>query len=144
MYPIMKKKGIWSGQIEHTCPILLLECARKMAMKVLNNRIRIICETEDILQGMNFCGLTKDSITEPINLLRNAMDTAFREDRECWLLLQDIRKAFDSVGKEVLRASLERLKMNEKIIRLLVNTFANRNIQVITSFSLATLFHTDD
>src|SRR5271163_4663737 len=102
MYPIMKKKGVWSGQIEHTRPILLLECARKMAMKVLNNRIRSICETEDILQGLNFCSLTKDSTSELINMIRNAMNTAYREDRECWLLLQDIRKAFDSVGIKVL------------------------------------------
>ena len=52
-----------------------------MAMKVLNNRIRLICETEDILQGLNFCGLTKESTTEPINLIQNAMDTAYREDK---------------------------------------------------------------
>jgi hypothetical protein len=78
-----------------------------MAMKVLNIHIRTICEKENILQGLNFCGLTKDLMTEPINLVRNAMDMAFREDREGWLLLQDMKKAFDSVGIEVLRASLD-------------------------------------
>ena len=45
-------------------------------MRILTNRIKKTCEDKNILQGLNFCGLSKESTTEPIYLLNALMESA--------------------------------------------------------------------
>src|SRR5438045_3944332 len=56
MYPIPKPKD-WNFNINITRPILLLECGRKVMVKLFTNRLSHICSSHNILQGYNFAAL---------------------------------------------------------------------------------------
>ena len=133
MYPIPKKED-WGGDCTNTRPIILLDCFRKVAMRILTDRIKTICESKNVLRGLNYCGLSKESTTEPIFILNALMEDAHDNNRQCWVLLQDMKKAFDSISTEALRASLLRIKMNPQITNLLTDTFGNRSISIITAY----------
>ncbi|CAB4409636.1 unnamed protein product [Rhizophagus irregularis] len=54
--------------LKNTRPIILLETARKLLVKIITNRLSKIMATHQILTGDNFAGLPGSSVTTPINL----------------------------------------------------------------------------
>ena len=56
LYPIPKPQE-WKFNLSNTQPILLLECMRKLAMKVVTTRLSSTCSQYNILKGPNFVGL---------------------------------------------------------------------------------------
>src|SRR6185369_13369464 len=89
----------WGMDIDKTRPITLLETLRKIFTKILTNRIEEICRKSDILKGNN-CSVLKGTSTHClINIIKNLLeDVNTSQNGELWLVLQDMRKAFDSVG----------------------------------------------
>src|SRR2546430_17697326 len=85
--------------IDKTRPITLLKTLRKIFTKILTNRIEETCRKLDVLKDNN-CSVLKGTSTHcPINIIKNVLEdvNTFR-DGELWLVLQDIKKAYDSVG----------------------------------------------
>src|SRR5579864_9756577 len=60
LYPIPKHSA-WEGDVRKTRPIILLECLRKIYMRMITKRIQKICQQWSILQGYNFCGMPHKS-----------------------------------------------------------------------------------
>ena len=139
LYPIPKHSA-WQGDVCKTRPIILLECFHKIYMRILTKRIQKQCQNMDILRGYNFCGLTKESTLEPITVINTIIEDAKNKNGSCWILFQDMAKAFDSVGTTSLRMSLQRIKMNPTIIDLLIYTFESRTLRVITEYGIADPF----
>src|ERR1044071_8126897 len=55
-----------------------------------------------------------------------------------------MRKAFDSVGLEMLEKALKRIKLPENTINFILSLYKKRRIKVITSFGLTNEFEAED
>src|SRR3954447_23433615 len=58
----------WNYNLGNTRPIILLECLRKMYIKILTIRLGNICVNHSVLKGLNFAGLQENSINVPIHV----------------------------------------------------------------------------
>ena len=63
----------------------------------------------EILKGPNYAGLPGNSTKQPVHILNMIMEEAKEKDNEVWILLQDMKKAFDSV-------SLKSLELDRKSV----------------------------
>ena len=102
IYPI-PKSGDWNFELNKTRPITLLECPRKLYMKILTNRLsKILSYNKHVLKDNNFVALPGKSTIEPIYILNNIMKDARENNKELWILLQDMSKAYDCVNRKHL------------------------------------------
>src|SRR5581483_1629295 len=101
IYPIPKKKD-WHHDLNLTRPITLLETIKKIFIKTLNNRLASILTEYKILSPLNWAGLPGGGTHEPIMIINNILEDARENHKDCWVLTQDISKAYDSMDKERL------------------------------------------
>jgi len=64
------------------------------------------------------------------------IEEAKEKNKEVWILLQDMKKAFDSVPLESLKLALQRIKIPENTIKYILNLFYKRQLRIITAYSL--------
>ena len=135
----------WGMDIDKTRPITLLETLRKIFTKILTNRIEEICRKLDVLKGNN-CSVLKGTSTHcPINIIKNVLeDVNTFCDGKLWLVLQDMKKAYDSVGWSSLERALTRIKMNKKYIAIMKDLHLNRKSSVITAYGPTSPHHVQD
>ena len=128
------KTSDWKKNIDKTRPITLMETLRKIFSKAMTNRVEKICRTQNILRGNNCSVLKGTSTHSPITVIRNIMEDAnqFRTT-DLWIVLQDMRKAYDSVGWTPMEAALRRIKMNQGYINILKDLHCNRTSSIITA-----------
>ncbi|KAG9298304.1 hypothetical protein G9A89_002792 [Geosiphon pyriformis] len=86
----------WEGVLTNTHPIALIETAHKILSKVLSDRISLACIF--------------------IFAVGAVVEDALEKNKELWLVLQNMHKAYNSVGWEHLRRSLIRIKMYNRIM----------------------------
>jgi hypothetical protein len=84
-----------------------------------------ILATHNILKGSNFAGLPGGSTDALIYIINNIMEDTHTQGKECWIVLQDMAKAFDSVGMIPLQRALRRIKIPQQVINLIINLFNN-------------------
>ena len=122
----------------------MLETFRKCTTKILTRRlIQVFCE-RNILKGPNFAGLLGNSTEEPVHIVNAIMEDAKDNNKELWLVLQDMKKAFDSVSLEALKLAMERIKIPKVIIIFILNLFYNRQSKVITHWGTTDAFEIKD
>src|SRR6185369_11658930 len=128
-----------------TRPIMLIETARKIFTKVMTNRMEKICRVHDILKGNN-CSVLKGTSTHgPITILTQICEDAKSSmNNEAWIVLQDMKKAYDSVGWQGLHRALTRIKMNKTYINILKNLHQTRRSSIITSHGLTDAYTVQD
>ena len=136
IFPIPKPTD-WEFNLEKTRPIILLECLRKLTVRVINTRIACLCLEHNILRGPNFGGLPGGHTKTPIHTLQNVMEDAKNNKKALWIAFQDMSKAFDSVGMVPLRHALARIRLPPLAIDFLINLFQHRKMKVITKFGLS-------
>ncbi|KAG9305291.1 hypothetical protein G9A89_007786 [Geosiphon pyriformis] len=95
----------------NTCPIALIKTAHKVLSKILSDQISLACSTFDVLCEDNFSVLKDMSTQSPIFTIGLVIEDALEKNQELWLVLQNMCKAYDSVGWEHLRRSLIRIKI---------------------------------
>ncbi|KAG9297752.1 hypothetical protein G9A89_011267 [Geosiphon pyriformis] len=69
------------------------------------------------------------------------VEDALEKNRELWLVLQNMRKAYDSIGWEHLRRSLVRIRMCDRFIRFFGSIHNGRVNRVMTDFGLTNGYH---
>src|SRR3989337_1678453 len=143
LFPIPKPKD-WDYCISNTRPIVLIECVRKLASKIINNRMSHIFSTHQVLRGPNYAELKGDSTDIPIHTINNIIKDARDKNQELWIAFQDMAKAFDSVGLEPLKQALIRIKAPDELINYIIDLFHNRQIRIITSYGLTDIFTGED
>ncbi|KAG9285274.1 hypothetical protein G9A89_001408 [Geosiphon pyriformis] len=88
----------WKGVLTNTQPIALIETAHKILFKILSNRIFIACSKYDIFYGDNFLVLKGTTTQSPIFAIGSVVEDALEKNCKLWLVLQNMRKVYDSVG----------------------------------------------
>jgi hypothetical protein len=143
IFPI-PKIAEWDLLLGSTRPIMLLETCRKTLVRIIQKRMSKVLVEHKILRGMNFAGLPGESTSSPIHTINNLLEDAKQKNRETWVLLQDIKKAFDSVSMESIKLALTRIKAPENLISFILEIFNGRQAQVITKYGLTKGFQAED
>ncbi|KAG9292451.1 hypothetical protein G9A89_015321 [Geosiphon pyriformis] len=97
---MISKPYNWDGVFTNTHLIALIETARKIFFK------------------------------SPVFAVGAVVENTLKKNRKLWLVLQDMRKAYDSVG-------LQRIKMCDKFIKFFGNIHKSRFNKVMTDFGLS-------
>jgi hypothetical protein len=107
----------------------------------LNKRLSKIVSKHKILKGNNYAGLPGKSTQEPIKLLNMIMEDATENNKELWLLFQDLSKAYDRVDLTFLRKALDRIKVPTPFSKIIINLFTNRKNSVFTEYGNTDLYN---
>src|SRR6185436_11635181 len=135
VYPIPKDIE-WGYSLNNIRPIALIETFRKVVTKSITKRLSKVFMEKEILKGPNYAGLPGNSTEQPVHVLNMIMEEAKEKNKEVWILLQDMKKAFDSVPLESLELALQRVKIPKKIIKYILNLFHKRQLRIITAYGL--------
>ncbi|CAB4426971.1 unnamed protein product [Rhizophagus irregularis] len=129
--------------LKNTRPITLLETARKLLVKIINNRLSNILALHHVLQGNNFAGLPGSSVNTPINVLDGIIKShrLSRSSQELWILSQDISKAFDSIDLRMLRLAFNRLRFPDKLSNFIISLFTNRKNRIFTPYGPTSFYN---
>lgn len=82
-------------------------------------------EEQQLLTGMNWVGLPGGRTIFPIIALNNMIEDTKDNNRRLWILLQNIRRAFDSVLLGLMKKSLYRLNFSELLIDTILTLVEN-------------------
>ncbi|KAG9305911.1 hypothetical protein G9A89_016564 [Geosiphon pyriformis] len=126
----------WKEVLTNTQPIALIETTCKILSKILSDRISLACSTHNILRGDNFSVLKGIMTQSPIFAVGSVVEDVLEKNRELWLVLQDMKKAYNSVGWEHLKRSLIRIKMCGRFIQFFGGIHNNRVNRIMTNFGL--------
>ena len=135
VYPIPKDVE-WGYSLNNIRPIALIETFRKVVTKVITKRLAKVFMEKEILKGPNYAGLPGNSTEQPVHILNMIMEEAKEKDKEAWILLQDMKKAFDSVPLRSLELALQRVKIPKRTIKYILNLFHKRQLRIITAYGL--------
>ncbi|EXX61848.1 hypothetical protein RirG_167320 [Rhizophagus irregularis DAOM 197198w] len=130
--------------ILNTRPIALLDCFRKTFTKMITNRLNSVLKQCNVLQGYNCCGLPGECTSEPIHLVNNFIEDARENSKKLWVLTQDMKKAFDSVGLEVLKRAMLRIDIPASLVEWIIVLFKHRHLKVATAYGLSDGFTGND
>ncbi|KAG9286689.1 hypothetical protein G9A89_012239 [Geosiphon pyriformis] len=114
----------------------MLLTARKILSKIFSNRISLACSTHNVLHRNNFSVLKGITTQSSIFAVGFVVEDALKKNHELWLVLQDIKKVYNSIGWEHLKKSLIRIKMCGRLIRFFGGIHNNRVNRVMTNFGL--------
>ncbi|KAG9284576.1 hypothetical protein G9A89_004618 [Geosiphon pyriformis] len=108
----------WEGVLTNTRSIALIKTARKILSKVLSDRISTACSTFNVLRGDNFSVLKGTTTQSPIFAIGSVIEDALEKNRKLWLVLQDMRKAYDSMCNKFIRffGSIHKSRTNRVMI----------------------------
>ena len=106
--PIPKETD-WQYNLNNVRPIALLETLRKCMTKILTNRLTQVFGEKKILKGPNLAGLPGSSTEELVHIINAIMEDAKDNNKELWLVFQDMKKAFDSASLQALELAIRRL-----------------------------------
>ncbi|KAG9290050.1 hypothetical protein G9A89_010356 [Geosiphon pyriformis] len=124
------------GVLINTYPIALIKTACKILSKIFSNRIFSACSTYDVLCKDNFSVLKNTTTQSPIFAIGSVIENALEKNQKIWLVLQDMRKTYDSVSWKYLEKSLVRIKMCDRFIQFFGNIHRDCTNYVITDFGL--------
>src|SRR5436305_2203138 len=110
---------------------------RKVVTKIIGNRLSNIYSTHNILQGSNYAGLKNEFTDIPIHLLNSIIEEIRDNNDKLWIIFQDMTKAFNSIELMPLNKAMERIKISEIMREFIIDLFNNRQIRIITKFSLS-------
>ena len=68
------------------------------------------------------------------------LENARENNKKVWIAIQDMAKAFNSIGMKPLQYTFERLKISRNIIGFILNFFKDRQISIITHYGLTDFF----
>src|SRR3989440_163677 len=135
VYPIPKPTE-WQHELKHTRPITLLEAPRKLMVKALNTRLSNLMSLHPILKGQQFAAKPGASTMEPIRIMNEIIDDAKENNKELWILFQDLSKCYDRVDINILRRAMCRIKLPESFTNLITSLFIKRTNCVFTEYGL--------
>jgi hypothetical protein len=135
IYPIPKRTD-WEFQLKLVRPITLLETGKKIFTKILTNRISQVLIEHNILQENNWAGLPGGGTNTPITILKAIIEDAKENQNSCYIVSQDMSKAYDSMLPSKLHMALTRIGISKPLSDIILNLNIERTNQVITKVGL--------
>src|SRR5205085_4624455 len=89
-----------------------------------------------ILSPANHVALPHTSTSQPIQHLTHILEDAHSQQKEFWILAQDMSKAYNSVYLPLLKKALQRIKCPMHITNLIIRIFNSHTNKVITNFGM--------
>ncbi|KAG9298517.1 hypothetical protein G9A89_018876 [Geosiphon pyriformis] len=112
--------------LTNTRLIAFIETSRKILSKILSDHILRACSTHNVLRRDNFSVLKDTSTQSSIFVVDFVVEDALEKNRKLWLVLQDMRKTYDS-----------RIKMCEKFVRFFGHIYNGHTNRIIMDFGLS-------
>ena len=123
MIPKKKPDGSYTSKVEDMRPISVMQEFAKITSKILANRLgNVLLDSPHILNRAQRAFLRNGCINQCIQTALNVFED-FRERRkldpiaQLFVIAYDQQKAYDTVQKFTIRASLERFNLPEAFIR---------------------------
>jgi exonuclease III len=138
---LIPKKAVDLENINNWRPISLVNSDTKIFMKIIANRLNLICE--EIIPHQQHGFVKNRSITDAaldiITTMRNQEDPS----KQHWLLFIDQQKAFDRVNHNFLELTLKNMNFDSKFINLVHNLFANQEAHIIDAEDISKPFRVE-
>jgi hypothetical protein len=123
---LIPKKTADLDNINNWRPISLVNSDAKLFMKIIANRLNLICE--EIIphhqQGFIKNRSITDAALDIITTMRNQQDPS----KQNWMLFIDQQKAFDRVNHNFLELTLEKMNFDSKFTRLVHNLLTTKKL----------------
>ncbi|KAG9284213.1 hypothetical protein G9A89_020224 [Geosiphon pyriformis] len=110
----------WDGILTNTHPIALIETARKILFKIFSDMIFFTYNKFGVLHSDNFLVLKGTSTQVLVFAVGLVVEDALEKNKELWLVLQNMHKAYDSVGWHHLKTNLWHIKF-DRINRMMTD-----------------------
>ena len=72
----------WNYNLANIRPIVLLEAFRKVVVRVVGKRLDKVLIKHNILQVLNYAGLSGSSTSSPIHIMNNLIEEAREKNKE--------------------------------------------------------------
>lgn len=138
IFPVPKADGI--PNVENSRPISLLSTQRKLFERIVCDRLTEILDKERILHEDQHGFCRGRSTLTPIMVLNSILEHARDTETPMYGVLFDVSKAFDTVPREGLDQSMQRLGFPDGLRRLLLTLNSAATAQVITAHGLTEEF----
>jgi hypothetical protein len=130
---LLPKEKEFSGLIKKTRPIALQETIKKIVSIHITRTLTAIIEKHDILKGFNSGFTPNQSTKDIIFTIKNVIDVANQTKHPLFIASLDIEGAYDTVKRQSLQLALQRIRVPNRTIELIVNLELERQITLITS-----------
>ena len=132
---LLSKVPVFTGDLDKTRPITLLEATRKLYTGILTTRLNdLLAAHPHLTDGSNY-GFTRGRSTQDnLSIFRNTIDTANLTKKSLILISLDGKKAFDAMPLRGARMSMVTLGLPTHFIDVMMSILKNREIQVETPF----------
>lgn len=138
---LFPKSKDWKDNLDLVRSITLLKSIWKIFTKIITIQTQATLLESNTLSPYNFATLPGIRTTYPLKIINTVIEQSREQKTEAWLLFQDIHRAFNSIDPYYLTKVLERVRILEQIINIIIYTLANRKAQVITEYRLTEEFH---
>jgi len=105
-------------------------------VKVVTKQLTKIIEKRNILKGRNHAALPHSSIFTPLQIINAALEDAKENQKEIWMLFQDLSKAYDHVNLDMLRLTIKCIKLSTVCCNFFINLFTSRKNRIIRHYGL--------
>ncbi|CAI5929535.1 unnamed protein product [Closterium sp. NIES-65] len=110
---LLHKKGD-KGKLENYRPITLLSAAYKIVAKVLANRIKKVLPM--VISEHQYGFIPGRKLADAVNVVADVVDAAAAGRADWYLLLVDFQKAYDSISRDYMFQTLERMGFPEEYV----------------------------
>ena len=121
------KKGDTS-KYENYRPISLLNSMYKIYTAIIQKRLAE--KLDKHLQKTQYGFRQDKSTADAIHIIRRIAENGHQTNNRLHMVLLDWEKAFDKVDREAIFTALKRLRVNEKLIRIIKDIYKNTTFKV--------------
>lgn len=122
-------------------PISLLEVPGKIFERIINQRLRIHLETENLHNKYQYGFRNNRGTTQALALITEQIANNKADGKQCHLTLRDISKAFDKVWHRGLQYKILNLNLPILLEKLLCNFLKDRSAKIKLENHLGNIFN---
>lgn len=126
LIPIFKAGS--KSNVDNYRGIALLNITSKVLTKIINNRITVVAEKRLLEQQSGF-RRGRGTIEQIFNV-RQVLEKHVEHQQECAMAFIDLRKAYDSVDRELMMAILRAEGVPEKLVKLIEKLYEHTTLRV--------------